>query len=188
LGIVKLLLLAGALLTVGGVTPTWAGSLGDWSVEIGTAPEIPQDIWIAAHGNNVDGWNGGGSFCLVGPLPEGGVGVHTVARVYDIEEGGIIGVDGAPVAPGEYLAPGITEPDLTFDVVAGETFYLVFDVLVVNTDSPLFEVGDTFREMLTFDARRGNNDVNMVLWVDFGEGFTPVLNEGTMKSNLHFHP
>lgn len=32
-----------------------------WSAEVTTAPHLPQDVWFAGMGNNVDGWHGGGS-------------------------------------------------------------------------------------------------------------------------------
>ncbi len=183
-----LIMTAVALALLLGAGAARAGSSGTWGVQIGTAPGNPEDIWITAVGNNVDGWHGGGAFCLVGPLPQGGVGVHTVASVYNIEQGGIFGVDGTPVPPGQYSAFGITEPTITFNMVPGQTFYVIFDVVIRNTDFPLFHVGETVREMLTFDTTLGNNEVNMVLWADFGFGMEPFLNEGTLKCNLHFHP
>jgi polyvinyl alcohol dehydrogenase (cytochrome) len=160
----------------------------NWSVQVGTAAGIPQDIWITAMGNNVDGWHGAGSIALVGPLPEGGVGVRTVFTVDRIEQGGIIGVDGTPVAPGTYTAPGITEPTIQFNVVAGQTFYVIFDDHIVNTDFPGFHVGQKFRAMFTFNTVLGHTDQNLINWVDFGQGLQPFLNEGTMMTNIHQQP
>jgi hypothetical protein len=155
---------------------------------VGTAAGIPQDIWITAMGNNVDGWQGAGSVALVGPLSEGGVDVRTVVVVDSIEQGGIIGVDGTPVAPGTYTAPGITEPTIQFNVVAGQTFYLVFDDHIVNTNVPGLYVGETFRAMFTFNTVLGHTDQNLINWIDFGQGLQPFLNEGTMMTNIHQRP
>jgi hypothetical protein len=108
--------------------------------------------------------------------------------VDSIEQGGIIGVDGTPVAPGTYTAPGITEPTIQFDVVAGQTFYVVFHEHVVNTDYPLFHVGEQFRAMFTFNTVLGHTAQNMINWVDFGQGLQPFLNEGTTMTNIHQRP
>jgi hypothetical protein len=164
------------------------GPAPTWSVQVGTAAGIPQDIWITAEGNNVDGWQGAGSIALVGPLPEGGVGVRTVAVVDSIEQGGIVGVDGTPVAPGTYTAPGITEPTIQFDVVAGQTFYVVFHEHIANTNFPLFHVGEKIRAMFTFNTVLGHTDQNLINWADFGTGLQPFLNEGTMMTNIHQRP
>jgi hypothetical protein len=164
------------------------GSLPNWSVQVGTAPGIPQDIWITAHGNNTEGWQGAGSIALVGPLSEGGVDVRTVAVLDSVEQGGIIGVDGTPVAPGTYTAPGITEPTIQFNVVAGQTFYLVFNDHIVNTDVPGLYVGEQFHAMFTFNTVLGHTAQNLVNWIDFGQGLQPFLNEGTMMTNIHHQP
>src|SRR5688572_14040139 len=82
-----------------------------WSVVVTTAPHSPQDVWFTATGNNVDGWHGGGCLCL-GPLAQGlGPGDHATVLI-DVVDGGVFGVDGTPVLPGTYIAPGATfDPD-----------------------------------------------------------------------------
>jgi hypothetical protein len=159
-----------------------------WSVQIGTAAGLPQDIWITAKGNNVDGWQGAGSVALVGPLADGGLFVRTVTSVDGIEQGGVFGVDGTPVAPGTYTAPGITEPTIQFNVMAGQTFYVVLDEHIDNTNYPGFHVGEHFRAMLTFNTVLGHTDQNVIAWLDFGQGLQPFLNEGTMMTNIHQQP
>jgi hypothetical protein len=75
-----------------------------WSVVLSTAPGNPQDVWIAATGNNEVGWRGGGSICL-GPLAQGfEPGDHATIQT-DVVEAGIIGVDGTPVEPGHIPPP-----------------------------------------------------------------------------------
>jgi hypothetical protein len=115
------------------------------------------------------------------------VGQH-VLLLTDPVEGGVIGVDGTPVAPGAYVAPSAELGDRVFNVVAGETFYLIVDTLVVNSNVPGFEVGDEARVMFTFDARLGKQNQLVVAWLEVAPGvFVPFLNEGVMMTNLHQH-
>jgi hypothetical protein len=40
----------------------------------------------------------------------------------------------------------------------------------------------------TFNAVLGHSDQNLISWLDFGQGLTPFLNEGTMMTNIHLRP
>jgi hypothetical protein len=136
-------------------------------------------------GNNVDGWHGAGSIALVGPLPEGGVGVRTVFTVDRIEQGGVIGVDGTPVVPGTYTAPGITEPTIQSNVVAGQTFYLVFDdtvTFVPGAGLPAFQnrtvttpVAEGRQATVSGAIVDPSPQGNFLLLVDWGDGSRPHL-------------
>jgi hypothetical protein len=158
-----------------------------WSVEVTTAPHLPQDVWFAGVGNNIDGWRGGGSICL-NHLAQGFEGGEQLTFLIDVIEGGIFGVDGTPVAPGTYTFPGIELPDLDYTVTTGTTFYLIVDAFIVQSNLPGFEVGDTVNLMYMWDFAPGRTDREMVFWVDFGFGFSPFLNEGVLMANVQRHP
>jgi hypothetical protein len=157
-----------------------------WSVEVSTAPHLPQDVWFAGTGNNLDGWNSGGSICL-NQLAQGFPHGEQVTALVDIIEGGIYGVDGAPVPPGTYTFPGITEPDFDYTVTPGTTFYVILDTYVVFSRLPELPEGTRLRSLWMWDYAAGRNDVNVVQWIDFGVGFTPTLNEGVMMANTRMH-
>src|SRR5262245_59336960 len=88
---------------------TAAVAYARWHVVVSTSPRIPQDVWFAGKGDNTDGWTSGGSICL-NQLAQGFPNGEQVTLLLDIVEGGIVGEDGTPVAPGTYEFPGITEP------------------------------------------------------------------------------
>lgn len=157
-----------------------------WSVEVSTAPHLPQDVWFAGTGNNLDGWNSGGSICL-NQLAQGFPHGEQVTALVDIIEGGIYGVDGAPVLPGTYTFPGITEPDFDYAVTPGTTFYVILDTFVVFSRLPALPEGTRLRSLWMWDYEAGRNDVHVVQWIDFGGGFTPTLNEGVMMANTRMH-
>ena len=161
------------------------GPAGTWAVAISTAPQLPQDVWFAGRGNNTDGWESGGSICI-GHLAQGfEVGQH-IMLLTDIVEGGLIGVDGSPVEPGTYTFPSEELGDVDYTVVNGRTFYVVLDIVIVNSNVPGFNVGDRFQFIYMFDYTAGRSTPNMFLWIDFGFGFIPFLNEGVMMSNIQF--
>ncbi len=175
----------------------------DWSVAITTAPHHPQDVWMAAHGNNTDGFHGGGSVCLGvlanfdgpgDPTPVFLPGDHATLQT-TVVEAGLFGVDGAPVPPGDYVAPGnpVDEsPARAFSLQPGESFYVVFDGYVVNTSEPAgfpAPAGTTVRFMFTFDhAGEGRQEAELALWVGIPSGdtfvYVPFLNEGAMMVNV----
>ena len=116
-----------------------------WSVVLTTADHAPQDVWFTATGNNADGWRGGGCLCI-GPLAQGlGPGDH-VTFLIDVVEGGVFGVDGTPVDPGTYLAPGVPPArdsgpgaeleDREFEMTEGRTFYLIVNAYTVESNNP----------------------------------------------------
>ncbi len=158
-----------------------------WSVVLTTAAGLPQDVWIAGHGNNTEGWTGGGSICL-GVLAQGiDVGQH-VLLVTDVIEAGVVGEDGAPVEPGTYLAPSEELGDREFEVVDGVTFYLMIRTTVKNSNVPGFEVGDESVLMFTFNTVMGRTEQLVVAWAETPTGFLPFLNEGLMATNLRLGP
>src|SRR5262245_9646249 len=168
-------------------TVTAAGPpAGDrWAIAVSTAPGLPQDVWFAGQGSNATAWNGGGVVCL-GHLAQGfPVGLHATIKV-DIVQAGVVGPDGFPVEPGDYVAPGIELPDLAFEVVEGGTFYVILETLIVNSNIPGLTPGDTGRIMFTFDfdGRLGRVDRVLVAWMDVGGEFVPFLNEGLMMTNV----
>jgi hypothetical protein len=159
-----------------------------WSVAVSTAPQLPQDVWFAAMGNNVDGWQGGGSICI-NNLAQGIEGGEQLTFLLDPVEGGIFGVDGSPVPAGTYTFPGTELPDRDYTVTVGTTYYVILDAFVVQSKLPDFlEVGDTVQLMFMWDFAPGRTDREMVLWIDFGGGFAPFLNEGTLMANVRLHP
>jgi hypothetical protein len=177
-----------------------------WSVVIQTAPGLPQDVWVTGHGNNQDGWTGGGCLCL-GPLAQGaGVTMHATVLT-DVVWGGVYGVDGTPVAAGTYTLPGgqlltdgrtgpaeIVGPR-DYTIAPGETFFVVFDAYVVESNLADLGIpqGLTVKFMFTFDFdpsdpdEYGNRVRNVANWVDFtgtGNFFIPFLNEGLLMTNV----
>jgi hypothetical protein len=188
-------LCAGALpvvlghLTLQAATAVAPQAGGRWAIVMSTAPRLPQDVWFAGQGSNATIWHVGGVVCL-GHLAQGfPVGVHATIKV-DVVQAGIIGPDGFPVEPGDYVAPGIELPDLAFEVVEGETFYVILDTLIVNSNIPGLVPGDTGRIMFTFDfdGRLGRFDRVVVAWMDVGGEFIPFLNEGLMMTNVRRLP
>jgi hypothetical protein len=165
------------------VAPVVATAADRWTIVIGTAAGVPQDVSIAAAGNNLDGWRGGGSDHL-GLLAQGFEPTDHATLLLDVVEAGVFGPDGTPVDPGPYIAPGGELPARDFDVVVGETFFIVLDAYVVESNIPLTPIGATFRFMFTFDAVLGRTEQLLVSWVDFGAGLQPFLNEGLMMTNL----
>lgn len=175
-----------------------------WSVVLSTAPHHPQDVWFTATGNNVDGWHSGGCICI-GPLAQGlGPGDHATALI-DIVEGGVVGIDGLPVPPGTYFAPGIPEPlgpkdgpgaelpGRDFDVTVGETFYVLGFMEIVESNLDRFGLprGAVVPVMFTFDfdpENLGRSEALAVIWTDVGIGFMPFLNEGLLMTNVRLHP
>jgi hypothetical protein len=158
-----------------------------WSVEVSTARHLPQDVWFAGMGNNIDGWKGGGSICL-NNLAQGIEGGEQLTFLLDAIEGGIFGVDGSPVAAGTYTFPGIELPDIDYAITNGITYYVLLDAFIVQSKLPDFEVGDSVRLMFMWDFAPGRTDRQMVLWIDFGFGFIPFLNEGVLMANVRLHP
>lgn len=172
-----------------------------WSYVVSTAPHHPQDIWVSGTGNNVDGWVGGGSVC-VGPLAAGlGPGDHATIQLRPLE-GGIYGVDGTPVPPTTYVAPGSEgepgEPTgpaeeleaREFVMEPGRVFYAIFEGYVVESNIPGIVKGSTLRIMFTWDFdpnRLGRTESLGVAWLDFGGGFFPFLNEGVLMTNVRRH-
>lgn len=155
-----------------------------WALTIQGAAGLPQDVWIAATGNNTDGWLGGGSICL-GLLAQGFDVGDTATLLTKVVEAGVIGVDGSPVSPGDYLAPGIDIPDRDFSVVDGQTFYAIVDFRVSESNIDLFDAGDSGQLMFTFETALGRTEQELVLWFPDGfGGFVPFLNEGLMSTNL----
>lgn len=199
-----------ALMLVLGL-PTRSFSAGPksptWSVTLQGTPHIPQDVWIAANGSNTSGWNSGGSICLGvlanfdGPTDTTKIffpGDHAMLLT-DVLEGGIFGVDGTPVAPGDYLAPGIEDdfrPERLFSMIPGEDYYVIVDANIVNTSEPAafpFPKGTTVRLMFTMDyVGEGRNIVPAELWIGFdlgngSYGYAPFINEGELMYNIRLH-
>lgn len=171
----------------------------DWTVIVTTAPGLPQDVWIAAHGNDTDGWHGGGSVCLgvlandLGPhdpQPAFEPGDHATL-ITTVVSAGVFGVDGTPVAAGDYFAPGSAadaSPGRDFTLANGQSYFVIFDGLVQNSSNPAafpFPVGSVLRFMFTFDySGEGRQIAPTVLWVGIPAGpgylYFPFLNEGNL--------
>jgi len=174
-----------------------------WSFVISTAPGLPQDVWVTGRGNNQDGWRSAGVFCL-GPLAQGlGPTQHATVDA-DVIQAGIYGIDGTPVPPGTYTLPGgvvltsgRTGPaellgPRDYTLTPGQTFFIIFETRIVESDLAILPKGLTLQFMFTFDFKPddpdayGNRQRYIANWVDFtGAGeFTPFLNEGLMMTNV----
>ena len=175
-----------------------------WSIQIQTAPGLPQDVWVTGQGNNQDGWHGGGCLCL-GPLAQGaGVTMHATVLT-DFVSAGIYGVDGEPVAADTYTLPGgqlltdgrtgpaeiVEQRDYT--IAPGKTFFVVFDAYVVESNLDAFGIpkGLNTRFLFTFDFdpndpdSYGNRQRNVANFLEIpGIGFIPFLNEGLLMTNV----
>jgi hypothetical protein len=127
----------------------------------------------------------------------------------DVVSGGVYGVDGAPVAAGTYTFPGgqlltdgrtgpaeIVEAR-DYDIIPGETFFVICDAYVVESNLAAFGIpkGLEVKFMFTFDFdpwdpnEYGNRQRNVANWVDFsgtGNFFTPFLNEGVLMTNVRW--
>jgi hypothetical protein len=180
-----------------------AHTANDWSVVISTPPGVPQDVWMEGKGNDVDGWLSGGNVCLGilssdqgpnDPTPAFSPGDHATLKT-TVVAGGLLGVDGTPVPPGNYYAPGNAadqSPGRAFTLTAGSSYYLAFDGYVQNTSNPAafpFPKGSTIRFMFTFDyLGQGRQITPFVLWVGVptGNGYSyfPFLNEGDLMANV----
>jgi hypothetical protein len=158
-----------------------------WYIAVSTAPHIPQDVWFAGKGNNNDGWTSGGSICL-NQLAQGMPNGEQVTFLLEIVEGGIIGEDGTPVAPGTYTFPGIELPAFDYDVTTGKSFYVILEGYVVQSKLAAFPQGETFTFMFMWDFAPGRTDVHVVLWLFFDDEFVPFLNEGTMMAKVRSGP
>jgi hypothetical protein len=190
---VRIVKLSGLALAVAALTMPLTPVAADpptaprWHVVVSTSPQIPQDVWFAGKGNNTDGWTSGGSICL-NQLAQGFPNGEQVTMLLDIVEGGIVGEDGLPVAPGTYTFPGITEPNFDYDVTTGTTFYVILEAYVVQSRLPAFPQGETFTFMFMWDFDAGRSDRHVVLWLFFDDEFVPFLNEGTMMANVRSLP
>jgi len=186
----KVLLLSAALMVAAAwlAMPATADSPSAprWSIVLTTAPGLPQDVWYSAMGNNDDGWNGGGSICI-NQLAQGQPNGEQLTILIDAIEGGIYGVDGAPVAPGTYTFPGIELPDFDYTVTTGTTFYVITEGYIVQSKLPAFPVGTVLTSLWMWDYQPGRNNVHVVMMVDFGFGFFPFLNEGILMANTRLH-
>jgi hypothetical protein len=175
-----------------------------WSFVISTAPGEPQDIWLTGKGNNQDGWTSGGVLCL-GPLAQGSGPTQHATVDADVVWAGIYGVDGTPVPPGTYTLPGgqlltdgrtgpaeILGPR-DYTLTPGETFFIIFDAEVKESNIALAPKGLTVKLLFTFDFdpldpdSYGNTQRYLASWVDFtgtGDFFIPFLNEGVVMTNI----
>jgi hypothetical protein len=72
--------------------------------------------------------------------------------------------------------------------VAGQTFYVLMDIDVVDSNFTVLPTGTQFELMFVFDKVLGNNAVQMFTFVNFGGGFEPFLAEGVLKLILKSHP
>jgi len=173
----------GALLLLG-AGPALAG--GEYHVVVQGAPAIPQDIHIVADGSNESGWLDGGVLTL-GPLAQGDffqIGEHVTVAV-EVESAGVYGVDGTPVPAGSYVAPSEVFGPMTFSVEENETFFIIVNGQIVNSNRPDFPAGTTLPFMLTFPAEQGRQIQTPVFWFSDGSGgWFPFLNEGPMSTLL----
>jgi hypothetical protein len=176
--------------------PESPAQAAEYAIVITTAPQLPQDIWVSGRGNNDDGWRGGGVICL-GVLAQGiPKGQHATIKV-DIAEAGFVGIDGDPedaagdpIAGGTFVAPSEQFGDRVFDVIAGQTFFVILEGTVQNSTIPFFPKGARTRTMLTFDLDQfGRSIEDVVAWRDIGGGrFVPFLNEGPMMVSVRLFP
>jgi hypothetical protein len=169
---------------------TAAGPSGSrWAIVVSTAPQIPQDVWFSGQGSNSTGWNSGGVICL-GNLAQGiPDGLHATLKV-EIAQAGVLGPDGVPVPPGDYVAPGSELPPRPFTVTAGGTFFVILNTVVVESNIPFIPAGRVGQTMFTFDydGELGRVDREFVGWNRQGNTFVPFLNEGLMMTNLRRLP
>jgi hypothetical protein len=167
-----------------------AGPSGSrWAIVVSTAPQIPQDVWFSGQGSNATGWNSGGVICL-GNLAQGiPDGLHATLKV-EIAQAGVVGIDGLPVLPGNYVAPGSELPDRPFTVTLGGTFFVILNTFVVESNIPFLPAGQRGQTMFTFDfdGELGRVDREFVGWMPSGTTFKPFLNEGLMMTNLRRLP
>lgn len=178
---------ASVMLVTLGATPALAQSpqtLNRYSFTIQGAAGLPQDIWVSALGSNLTDWQSGGSLCL-GPLAQGlDIGQHTTILT-TVTEAGILGVDGQPVAAGDYFAPGIEVPSRDFTLRNGKSFYVIMDGLVAESNIPMFPAGAHVPFMFTFEFVEGHVEQEMVTWTQDPEGnWFPFLNEGLQSTNI----
>ena len=175
-----------ALVAGQGGTPAHAQSQSpdQWSFVISTAPGLPQDIWLSALGSNAAGWHGGGVLCL-GPLAQGlDTGQHATLQT-TVLQAGILGVDGQPVPDGDYTAPGEDLPARSFTLVIGQSFFVIFDAFVAESNIDLFPAGAHVPAMFTFDFVEGRTNQELVTWLQDPAGqWHPFLNEGLMLTNI----
>ena len=167
-----------------------------FSIEVSTAPQIPQDIWISGKGNNTDGWTGGGVICL-GVLAQGIQKGQRATLKGDVVEAGFVGVDGTPtdflgrpISFQTYTAPSDQFGPLTFTVTPGVTFFIILDITVQNSTIPSLPAGSKTKLMLTGDVPNlGHSTPTFVSWFDVGnDEFFPFLNEGPMMANIRLIP
>jgi hypothetical protein len=97
-------------------------------------------------------------------------------------------VDGSPVEPGTYTFPSEEEGTVDYNVANGRTFYVVIEGFVVESNIPVFPTGATYELMFVFDYAAGRSTPNMFLFINFGGGFIPFLNEGVMMANIQLQP
>jgi hypothetical protein len=176
-----------AMLVTFGAAPMLAQSpqtLNRYSFTIQGAAGLPQDIWVSALGSNLGGWESGGSLCL-GPLAQGlDIGQHTTILT-NVIEAGILGVDGQPVAAGDYFAPGIEVPSRNFTLTNGKSFYVIMDGFVAESNIPMFPARAHVPFMFTFEFVQGHVEQEMVTWTQDPEGnWFPFLNEGLQSTNI----
>ncbi|HKY64003.1 MAG TPA: hypothetical protein VJR29_11335 [bacterium] len=169
-----------------------------WSIVVSAAPQNVQDVHLAGKGNNSDGWSGGGSAAVVGPLASCSQPGDSLTLLYTITEAGIYGEDGTPVPSGtyeflsDYDRDGI--PNLLTQTLGGADpfFYIMWQGYVVASNEPECfpaPVGATLNGMFTFPfPGEGRHLVNFGGWVDLGEGLAPLLNEGETMYNIRKIP
>jgi polyvinyl alcohol dehydrogenase (cytochrome) len=129
----------------------------------GLTPHTP----IAATGSNTRGWQGSGAI-MVGLLSQVFNPGQHIALQTRVSGGGIIGIDGAPVLPGHFLAPSAEVAGPEFAVVSGPTFYVMGEATGGNSNMAGFPVGASFRLLWTFEAVQGRTKQPLVPWVDSG--------------------
>jgi len=184
----------------------WAGNSTApvWKIIIGTAPGLEQDVWVTGMGNNQDGWISAGVLCI-GPLAQGFGPTQHATLDADIVAAGIFGIDGTLVPPGTYTLPGGTVstsgptgpaqlwPPRDFTLTPGKTFFIIFEIRVVESNIDIAPKGLKLKFMFTFDfdpddpSSYGNTQRYIANWIDFtdtGDFFVPFLNEGIMMTHI----
>jgi len=202
LAAVGVVLVLAALISLSPARGAGPATAPRWSVVVTTAPHAPQDVWFTATGNNDDGWRGGGCLCLGGLAQGLGPTDHATVLI-EVVEGGVFGVDGTPVDPGTYIAPGPTVirdrtgpgaelEDRVFEMEEGRTFYVIVNAYIVESNIPeLPPAGTMLSSMFTWDFdpdQLGRTENLSVNWFDFGFGFFPFLNEGVLMTNVRQLP